>query len=130
MRPYVNARAAVNGIGCMLEWRGPHTYLRPRTSPGASPSLPSGGPTTWSSWYCGCGEHKVGASKYQQQRPVPGRRKKPQPPLRHKLPTKKDEPRPYSSCAACPHAQEVTGVINKHLIRWASFSCHFHRVHG
>lgn len=58
MRPYVNARAAVNGIGCMLEWRGPHTYLRPRTSPGASPSLPSGGPTKWSSWYCGCGSTK------------------------------------------------------------------------
>ena len=43
---------------------------------------------------------------------------------------KKDGPRPYSSCAVRPRAQEVTGVINKHLIRWASFSCHFYRVHG
>lgn len=30
------------------------TYLHPHTFQGASLSLPSEGPTTWSSWYCDC----------------------------------------------------------------------------
>lgn len=64
----VNARAAVKVMNACLSRLPP--YLHPRTSQGASPSSPSGGPTTWSSWYCGCGAQRA-ASVCHQQRPAP-----------------------------------------------------------
>lgn len=58
----VNARAAVNAMNACLSRLAP--YLHPRTSQGASPSSPSGGPTTWSSWYCDCEAQRAASTVY------------------------------------------------------------------
>lgn len=84
------------------------TYLHPHTSQGASPSLPSEGPTMWLSWYCDCGAQR-GISKW---RPVPG-----EDPLL-------DVPQHILLCNMLLCTM-VTGFINKHLSHWFTFSCHF-----